>query len=132
MKALSLTVQKIWPMLKLLQTQTDVQAIDYICPRSVDMGAYKISKTKSDRPTLFFFSASDSKHIFLIFKNLFIYSFFLLALQTEKAIMKSLPCKCLEYKRCGAYWRQDKSGFCFTNECVKRTQIANPERTQKF
>jgi hypothetical protein len=36
----------------------------------------------------------------------------------------------LEYTRGGAYWRRDKSGVRFTHECVKRTQIANPERTR--
>jgi hypothetical protein len=36
----------------------------------------------------------------------------------------------LEYTRGGAYWRQDKSGVRFMHECVKRTQIANTERTR--
>jgi hypothetical protein len=38
--------------------------------------------------------------------------------------------KCLEYTRGGVYWRRDKSGVHFTHECVKCTQIANPERTR--
>jgi hypothetical protein len=52
--------------------------------------------------------------------------------ERKRFIMKSLPCKCLEYTRGGAYWRQDKSWVRFTHECVKRTQIANSERTQHF
>jgi hypothetical protein len=50
-------------------------------------------------------------------------------LQQNQQWLKSLLCKCLEWSRGGAYWRRDKSGVRFTHECVKRTQIANPERT---
>jgi hypothetical protein len=54
----------------------------------------------------------------------------LVYLTTNQQWLKLLPCKCLEYRRGGAYWRQDESGIRFTHKFVKRTQIANPERTQ--
>jgi hypothetical protein len=55
---------------------------------------------------------------------------YLFILQQNQQWLKSLPCKCLEYTRGGAYWQQDKTGVRFTHECVKCTQIADPERTQ--
>jgi hypothetical protein len=57
---------------------------------------------------------------------------YLFILPQNQQWLKSPPCKCLEYTRGVAYWRQDKSGVRFTHECVKRTQIANPEQTQFF
>jgi hypothetical protein len=51
-------------------------------------------------------------------------------LQQNQQWLKLLLCKWLEYTGDGAYWRRDKSGVLFTHECVKRTQIENPERTR--
>jgi hypothetical protein len=57
MKALSLAIQKIWPMLKFLQTgrKTDKQTDrpKTVCPRSFDAGHKKIHNIKLKNCTHF-------------------------------------------------------------------------------
>jgi hypothetical protein len=60
-----------------------------------------------------------------LISNLFIYLFIYLGPRERKSfIMKSLPCKWLEYTRGGAYWWQDKKSHS-DNE-----PVAYPEQSQ--